>query len=190
MTTSVVSNNAGPTVVIADAVQFVYIESQDFPSGPAIPTWWQNFYFGSPVDQTLDPDADGYSTAQEYIMGTTPTNSESHLQVASQPGSSNTTSVTFWPLLGNRAYDLLFRTDIGAPSWQKAPAGPITPLSDGHGAFTLSTTNDPQSFFRLKIQMSTNNSFSGSFAAPAGNSFAPFATEAFCGPNRAYIISK
>jgi hypothetical protein len=181
------SNNAGPTVVIADAVQLVYVESQDFPTGPAIPVWWQNFFFGGPVDPVLDPDADGYSTAQEYVMGTCPTNSDSHLQLAGQSAGSNTTSVVFWPLFGNRAYDLLYRTDIGVPSWQKASTGPLAPVPDGHGVFTLSTTNDPQIFFRLKVQMSTNSSFSGTFAVPAGNSFSPFATEAFCGPNRAYI---
>ena len=55
------------------------------------------------------------------------------------------------------------------------------------GIFTLSTTNELQNYFRLKVQMSTHGDFSGWLAVPAGKSFSPFASEAFCGPNRAYI---
>src|SRR5262249_52454179 len=105
------ANNANPTVVIADAVRFTYVEAQDLPSTQTIPTWWQNFYFGAraQVDPTADPDNDGYTTAQEYVMGTSPTNASSHLQFSSEAGISNSTHVTVWPLLGNRSYQLLSR---------------------------------------------------------------------------------
>jgi hypothetical protein len=90
-------------------------------------------------------------------------------------------------LLGDRSYELLSRADIGGSTWQPVSAGSIIPTPDGHGVFILSATNAPQNFYRLKIQMMTNSSFSGSLAIPAGRSFSPFASEAFCGPNRAYI---
>jgi hypothetical protein len=179
------SNNAGPSVVIADAVRFVYVESQDFPTGQTVPTWWQKFFFDTAIDPTSDPDGDGYTTAQEYVMGTFPADPSSHLQLAADVGSAP--GISFWPLLGDRNYQLLSRADIGGATWQPVPAGSITPTPDGHGVLILSVTNAPQNFYRLKVQMTTNSSFSGGLAVPAGRSFSPFASEAFCGPNRAYV---
>jgi len=72
------------------------------------------------------------------------------------------------------------------PVWQIASA-PLVPTSDGRGTFSISATNPPQTFYRLKIQTSTNGSFAISSALPAMQSYSPFATEAICGPNRAYI---
>ena len=61
-------------VVMADGVRFVYEEAQDFSANlSTVPTWWRNFYFGGPVNVSADPDGDGYTTGQEYLMGTCPT---------------------------------------------------------------------------------------------------------------------
>jgi hypothetical protein len=178
------SNDAGPSVVLADAVRFDYLETQDFPAGPTVPMWWQNFYFDGPTDPTLDADSDHYTTAQEYVMGTSPTNGNSHLQLSG--GVSNTTaSVTFWPLLADRSYDLIYRTNLNVPLWQKAPASAPTPAPDGRGVFSLATTNDAQNYFRLKIQMTTNAGAAGRFALPGV--FPAFTTEAACGPFRVYV---
>jgi hypothetical protein len=119
-------------------------------------------------------------------MGTAPTNSASHLQFSSEV-SSNSARLTFWPVLGNRAYQLLSRPQIGQNPWLEVTNAPLTATPDGRGVFTLPLSNAPQNFYRLKVQMSTNNSFSGSFAVPAGKSYSPFASDPLCGPNRAYI---
>jgi len=178
------SNNANPTVVIADAVRFAYIESQEISADGNIPTWWQNFYFGGSVNPNADPDGDGYSTAQEYVIGTNPTNGASHLQFFGRT-ATNTLSATFWPLLGNRTYSLLFRPDIGLPTWQTAPPGSINPGPNGEGTFSLTITNAPKNFYRLQVRMSTNSSFSATI--PVLKSFSPFASDPICGPNRAYV---
>jgi hypothetical protein len=170
--------------VIADAVRFAYIESQEISADGNIPTWWQNFYFGGSVNPNADPDGDGYSTAQEYVIGTNPTNGASHLQFFGRT-ATNTLSATFWPLLGNRTYSLLFRPDIGLPTWQTAPPGSINPGPNGEGTFSLTITNAPRNFYRLQVRMSTNSSFSATI--PVLKSFSPFASDPICGPNRAYV---
>lgn len=178
------SNNAGNSVVIADAVKFEYVEAQDFPTGPAVPLWWANFFFGNAVDATLDHDGDAYSTAQEYVMGTNPTNAASHLVLIGDLSTNGLARVAFWPLLANRSYDLLCRTNLSVPIWEKLGGGPIgTPT--GGGYFNLGTTNEVQNYFRLKAQLSTNSSSPSALTLPPG--FSAQTTEAACGPFRVYL---
>jgi hypothetical protein len=181
-----IANNAGPGSVVADAVRFVYVESQDFPTDQAIPAWWQNFYFGGQPDPSADPDQDGYTTAQEYVMGTSPTNGNSHFELIGE-NATNSARISFWPFLGDRAYQLLYRPDIGAPTWQMSVVTNATSVADGHGFFTLGITNAPQNYYRLKVQLTTNGTFSGNLPAATGKSYSPYASEPLCGPNRAYI---
>lgn len=178
-------NNANPSVVLADAVRFVYVEAQDFPTAASVPTWWRDFFFGGPTDPGADADGDGYTTGQEYMMGTTPTNTAAHLQL--KVASSNATaSVTFWPLHANRTYQLLSRPELGLPAWQNVSTNP-TPTPDGQGIFELSTTNAAQNFYRLKVLMNTNSEVSGFLAIPARPATADRILEEFCGPFRLYV---
>ncbi len=181
------SNNAAPSVVIADAVRFIYVESQDLPAVSAIPAWWENFFFSSPAVLSADPDGDGYTTSQEYVMGTSPVDGDSHLKLSGEPGNA-TAVFTFWPYLGNRTYDLLSRLQLDAGSWQPVPSDSLVPTLSGEGRYTFSTTNAAQSFYRLKVQMTAEGVFSGSLAVPAEKAISAFATDAICGPNRAYIV--
>ncbi|MEO5803180.1 MAG: immunoglobulin domain-containing protein [Verrucomicrobiota bacterium] len=180
-----VANNANPMVVLADAVRFTYLESQDFPTGPTVPTWWENFYFGGPVDPLADPDGDGYSTAEEYAVGTSPIAADSHLQLDLQ-SSGGAANITFWPYLGNRNYQLLFKTNLTDASWQILSPGGITPTPYGHGIFSLSTDNASQGFYRLVVQPTIQGSFSGKIALPQADAFSGF-SEAACGVNRIFV---
>ncbi|MGI8966485.1 MAG: immunoglobulin domain-containing protein, partial [Limisphaerales bacterium] len=182
------SNNSlvAGKVVIADAVRFAYVESQDFATNGTVPSWWENFYFGAAVDPLADPDSDSYTTAEEYILGTSPVTSSSRFSLEVQ-AAGNSGNIVFWPYLSNRNYQLLYRTNLTDSSWQMVSAGNIIPTSDGHGIFSISSFNTPQGFYRLAVQWTTNTPFAGRFALAKGSA-TPDVADAVCGvPNRIYI---
>jgi hypothetical protein len=117
-------------------------------------------------------------------MGTTPTNSASRLQL-DFANSNVAANITFWPLHGNRSYQLLSRPALGAPVWENVPAGPTaTPV--GQGIFVLNTTNSPQSFYRLRVRMDADGG-SGNLLSTPARARVPQFVEEFCGPFRVYV---
>ncbi len=173
---------AGTNTYVSGVYQFTTLPQ--LPPGHTIPDWWRNFYFGGPTDPNADPDGDGYTTAEEFVMGTNPTNSASRLLLSART-MSNSVEVAFWPILGNRNYQLLGRLDVGTPPWQD-PGASLVASADGHGIFNLSTTNSSRSVYRLDVQLA-GDAAKSSFLIPATKSYSPYASDPVCGPNRAYV---
>lgn len=178
------ANNANASVVIADAVRFDYVIAQDFPTNTTVPTWWRDFFFGGSTDASADPDGDGYTTAQEFVMGTTPTNNFSHLQLTA--ATSNTTAlVTFSPLHQDRSYQLLARPEIGSPGWTDV-SSPVLPVAEGSGIIQTTMTNAPQNFYRLRVRMNQSGGAS-LLSLPVSSLMTPLILEENCGPYRVYV---
>lgn len=75
-----------------------------------IPASWLNAYF-LPTNQTLnfvDLDGDSYTTWQEYIAGTDPTNELNYFFVSLHAGDCALT----WPVLSNRLYSLYSKSAL------------------------------------------------------------------------------
>ncbi len=179
------SNNAGNSVVIADAVQFIYVDAQETPIDNSVPAWWENFYFGGHVNPLADPDGDSFTTAAEYILGTSPIDPNSKFTLDLQAAGS-AANITFWPFLGNRNYQLLYRSNVVDSAWQTMSPGSINSTPYGHGIFTLPISNASQGFYRLAVQLTTNGIFAGKFVLSKGASNSGF-SEAACGVNRIYV---
>jgi hypothetical protein len=154
------------------------------PPGQTVPDWWRNFYFGGPTNVAADPDADGYTISQEYILGTNPTNRLSRLLLTAGKSGTNL-QVTFWPTLGDRDYQLVRRSALSDPGWQSVNAVPSA-LPDGHGVFSVPMTNSVRSWYRLNVQLFEGAGLTG-LAIPVTKSYSPYASDPICGPNRAYV---
>lgn len=177
-------NNASATVVMADAVRFDYVAAQDFPTNNSVPTWWRDFFFAGPVDPIADPDGDGYHTAREYVMGTTPTNALSCLQFGVTT-SNATVQVSFWPRHEERIYQLLTRPEIGIAPWGEISTSPsVTPA--GAGVFALGATNSGQNYYRLRVLLNPNTG-SALRSLPLQLLGTPAFEDQFCGPYRVFV---
>lgn len=177
---------SGGNVVIADAVQFIYLDAQEFPTDGSIPPFWSEFYFGGPDNPLEDADGDGYTTGEEYVFGTSPIAADGKINFRVLR-SGNSVNVIFFPLLGNRAYTLLRRSSLTSGNWESASAGPIYPSANGDGTFSI-TAGAEADYYKLSVQLTAGGgAFSGALATPADKAFSPFATDPVCGPNRAYV---
>lgn len=138
-------------VVIADAVRFIYATNQEPPAPGTVPAWWSDFYFGGPVNATLDPDNDGASTEREYLAGTNPTRAGSVLQFELQARESNVLRFGFTPFHPGRTYELLSKTSVDAATWTVVST-PAQPMPDGSGRFSVTNLNGAQKFYRLQVR--------------------------------------
>lgn len=179
------NKGSGGVVVMADAVKFEYAPGQDSPVDGSVPLWWSNAYFGGATDPDFDPDNDGFTTGEEYVLGTAPNSSGQRLNMRVFR-SGESANVIFHPVQADRNYTLLQRANLEGAAWQPA-GGTISANPDGEGTLTLSLTNSTQNFYRISVQlgspapsgvnsavMQERRMFIGSFAEPS------------CGPNRVY----
>jgi len=149
-----IGNNTGESgkVVMADAMRWSYSPAQDSPPDGSLPRWWMDFYFGGEVDAALDHDGDGYSTQEEYVLGTNPTNAASRLEFRAQR-SGGGLSLSFSPAQSGRIYQLVSTTDLNSGLWLFLPDAPTIHGTEGTFIVTNTATAGPQ-YYRLAVRLS------------------------------------
>ena len=138
-------------VVIADAVRLVYSSGQDTATNGTVPGWWANFYFGTNVNPAFDPDSDGYSTYAEYILGTSPTDPNSHFTVSALPTAKGF-QFTFSPWRDGRLYQVQSSAGLINPVWTTIP-GLTVVSTNGQGIISFTNGAASNSFYRLSAAM-------------------------------------
>jgi hypothetical protein len=137
-------------VVVADAVRFVYASPQP-PTAGGVPRWWSQFFFGGPANPALDPDGDGFSTAQEYIAGTDPTRAASRLVLRVDDRTNTVLRLRFSPFHAGRNYLLASQSVLSTNAWNGVAVAPQS-LPGGQGLLTVPIVSGEQKYYRLQVQ--------------------------------------
>jgi hypothetical protein len=96
--------------------------------------WW-SFYFPNSSDWVAanDPDADGFSNAQENMLGTHPLDSSSAFRITAIERHGTNTTV-WWSAVPGKAYQLQGRSGMGALNWSNLSVPPVTAISNSASA--------------------------------------------------------
>ena len=111
--------------------------------------WQEGFFTTEEISNGLadlgeDPDGDGYTNEQEFIVGTNPRDSSSVFKV-----SMNSVNDLFFDSLTGRIYSAWFRTNLLQGSWQ-----PLQTNLPGTGfEIVVDDTNEwAHAFYRIEAQ--------------------------------------
>ena len=79
-----------------------------------IPDWWAIQHFGGATacNPNLDPDNDGFTNYQEYLLGTDPNDPSSYFVLQAVPGDNEGETWLYWPSATGRTYTVKFSTNI------------------------------------------------------------------------------
>lgn len=79
-----------------------------------IPDWWAIQHFGGATscNPNLDPDGDGFTNYQEYLLGTDPNDADSFFEMMSEPGAAPDEVFFTWPSATGTIFTLWRSTNI------------------------------------------------------------------------------
>jgi hypothetical protein len=117
--------------------------------GDGISDIWRNRYFPSGVNDTAnaDPDGDGMTNLQEFLAGTSPTNTSSVFMLSQSRQDGTAVKFEFFAITGHR-YQLEMTGDLLSNSW-----APLLFNIFGDGGLhqmQISLPDSAQQFYRLK----------------------------------------
>lgn len=115
-----------------------------------IPSSWWIQYFGTTdgVSATADTDGDGFTNAQEYALGTIPTDASSTFRVRSASLQSGTVTIS-WDAVAGKTYQLVAKSSLSSGDWQ--PVGePLTASASGPVSRS-ETPSTPSRFYRVTL---------------------------------------
>ena len=119
----------------------VIVRAADNSTTDGIPnTWWDEYgIIGGDRVAADDHDKDGFTNAQEYALGTDPTDNSSRFHVTSITRAAGATTVVWLSVLGKK-YRLYASPSLNEPDWQ--PVGAEKTAAGSSTDETHTTTGD------------------------------------------------
>jgi hypothetical protein len=114
-----------------------------------LPDWWESWYFGSAAacNASADPDGDGMITWQEFVAGSSPTNSGSGLRLQASV-VTNGISIQ-WPSVQGRLYTI--DRSVALPTFNVLTNNiPATPLQNTY--IDTSAIGPGPYYYRVRVQ--------------------------------------
>jgi hypothetical protein len=128
------------------------IGAYEFDLRTIVPTNWFLSYGLDPADPNVvaeNPDQDVFTTYQEWVADTDPTNEQSFFHIEGITASSQVS--IFFQSSSNRLYTLRFATNLVPAIWAEVPGQIDVPGSGGMDALTDATNGAPK-FYRLGVR--------------------------------------
>ena len=109
-------------------------------------SWWSQYGITDRVASN-DPDGDGFTNAQEYALGTDPTDSSSLMEIKNVTRGSGVTTVE-WSSVPGKKYRLYASPSLSPTDWQ-----PVGSEKTATGNLTSEThsTNADVHFYRVHL---------------------------------------
>lgn len=109
---------------------------------------WEQQYFGNlSRNGSGDFDGDGFIDYNEFMAGTSPTDSSSLLRVLFPQIAGNSTTVQ-WSAVPGKTYRVQFKTDLNAAGWSDLP-GDVT--AAGSTASKVDNTSQIRKYYRVVL---------------------------------------
>lgn len=136
-------------VVIADGMRWVLRQPDPLPEGTA-PGWWLQHFFGTTdVDVVLDHNGSGFTTAEEYVLGTSPVDARLSFRMSYGHASNGLHTVHFWPYYPDRTYRLEASDDLTS-GWSELQQQGLNFHDDGSATLLTPETEHDRRFYRVR----------------------------------------
>ena len=110
-------------------------------------SWLTNYpALGVYTNITDDPDGDGFNNAQEYALGTTPTDARSSFRVFPTAPQNGFVTVA-WDAIAGKSYQVATCTNLALGSWQNVGA-PVVAIENGQASQSHAVAGT-QEFYRV-----------------------------------------
>ncbi|MFN6016381.1 MAG: thrombospondin type 3 repeat-containing protein, partial [Verrucomicrobiota bacterium] len=121
-------------------------------STDGLPNTWWNQYFGttSGMSASADPDADGFTNAQEYALGTNPANANSAFRITNLTRSTNSVTIS-WSSVSGKSYKIQNSSSLNDNSWQDVADSQITATSNSSNQNVSSNSSATRNFYRVVL---------------------------------------
>jgi hypothetical protein len=121
-------------------------------STDGLPNTWWNQYFGttSGVSASADPDADGFTNAQEYALGTNPSNANSAFRITNLTRSTNSVTIS-WASVSGKSYKIQNSSSLSDNSWQDVADSQITADSNSTTQTVTTNSSATRNFYRVML---------------------------------------